>query len=373
MDSRERSLQQWVVKQLNISPENLRDDSDVVWSTVSGDASFRRYFRIQLPDVSAESNKSYIAVDAPADKEDSRPFVEIAKALSAVGVQVPRVIEADLTQGYMLLSDLGDTLMLGHIESQQKEGLPLDPLVDAAYLQALEELCRIQQCKTVPGWPLPKYSNDLLHTEMSLFSEWFLVRYLELSPSNKEKALLNHWFQDLASLAVNQPQTFVHRDYHSRNLMCLADGGIGVIDFQDAVKGPVTYDLVSILKDCYIKWPRATVVQWVSAYQQKAEAAEVFSAVESQEFLTWFDAMGLQRHIKVAGIFSRLNFRDGKAAYLSDIPRTMSYIMDAFDCMPAYGERWAGIRGYLAEAVVPALIEKNSLAAGWFMDSEVIK
>ena len=296
--AREEALQAW-------AGETLGAATGLV--PVSGDASFRRYFRVHA------GERSYIAVDAPPEHEDSRPFVAVAARLHAAGLHVPEVLAADLERGFLLLSDLGDTLYLDRLDAHSA-----DHLYDAA----LEALLRIQ---AAPAEGLPAYDAALLGREMELFREWYLGRHLGWQPGAGEEQALGACFDLLAAQALEQPRVFVHRDYHSRNLM-VAEPNPGIIDFQDAVHGPITYDLVSLLRDCYIAWPEDRVAAWVADYQVRAERAGLLEPVSPATFRRWVDWMGLQRHLKATGIFARLNHRDGKPGYLQDIPRTLGYM-----------------------------------------------
>ena len=255
-------------------------------------------------------------MDAPPEKEDCQPFVDIAKVLGQAGLNTPRIIAQDLEQGFLLLSDLGSRLFLGELN---------DDSVELLYGDALNSL---QQLQKIPhnSLPLPNYSADLLQQEMMLFHDWFLKQHLAIELSKEERAVLFDAFETLTESALEQPQVWVHRDYHSRNLMVLDKESPGILDFQDAVIGPVTYDLVSLLRDCYIAWPRERVEAWVTTYYQSCDTD--LGGVSGTQFLRWFDLMGVQRHLKAIGIFARLNIRDGKSGYLGDIPRTLAYVRE---------------------------------------------
>ncbi|MGY8870311.1 MAG: aminoglycoside phosphotransferase family protein [Pseudomonadales bacterium] len=277
---------------------------------VSGDASFRRYFRVN------SKGNSWIAVDAPPEHENSKVFVEIAEAWSKQGVHVPKVISVDLKQGFMLLSDFGDRLYLPALVEGDAEQL---------YQCAINELFKIQQCEKDS---LPRYDSAMLQREMSLFSEWFLEDLLKIDLKPLDKDGISRVFESLERSALEQPLVCVHRDFHSRNLMITSEEAPGVIDFQDAVKGPITYDLVSLFRDCYISWPDAEVYTWVEQFRIGLIEKELLSDdVTSASFERWFDLMGMQRHLKAIGIFARLSIRDNKHGYLQDIPRTLKYIV----------------------------------------------
>lgn len=277
----------------------------------SSDASFRRYFRIQVNDA------SYVVMDAPPQREDCRSFLSIAGLLAEVGVHVPSVLSAEVTQGFVLLEDLGSVHYLDVLDSTNAERL---------YGDALAALATFQAC--APTGTVPHYSDHLLRAEMELFVDWFLRRHLLIEPSAHEQNQLRELFDVLCRAALEQPQVFVHRDYHSRNLMLQQRHNPGVLDFQDAVRGPVTYDVVSLLRDVYICWPRDKVENWLAGYHDLALQHGVLEDEDLATFRRWFDLMGVQRHLKVAGIFSRLQYRDGKSRYLQDIALTLKYLWD---------------------------------------------
>ncbi len=340
MDVRQSSLQQWVNETLShMSLPAPKGSLEVV----SGDASFRRYFRQQV------AGGSYIAVDAPPSKEDNPKFVNIAKAWFAQGVAVPQVIHTDYEQGFMLLSDMGDQLLLPLLSTETADGL---------YEQAMDALIPIAQINTSEdSQALPLYDQVLLEQEMSLFRDWFLIEHLKLKLTSQDERILKETFELLRESALGQIQVPVHRDYHSRNLMILNDKSMGVIDFQDAVMGPITYDLVSLLRDCYIQWPVEKVEEWVAMYFAKAKKAGLIGAISSGQFLLWFDWMGMQRHIKVAGIFARLSIRDGKSAYLDDIPLTVNYLYQVSGQYGALQEFHEWLRNRLSPHLGFELIE----------------
>jgi aminoglycoside/choline kinase family phosphotransferase len=311
------------------------DMRDIELYPASGDASFRRYFRMELEDGSTR-----IAMDAPPAQEDCRPYVQIATALEALGMHVPHIYAQDLEQGFLLLSDLGSELYLDLLKADTAERL---------YGDALSALLIIQSGGPREG--LPPYDRKLLLQEMELFREWLVGRQLGLHLNPDEQRMLDTVFTFLADSALAQPQVCVHRDYHSRNLMRTPAPSPGILDFQDAVVGPVTYDLVSLLRDCYIRWPREQVQAWAMDYYLQALQSGVLEKEHEGEFLRWFDLMGVQRHLKAAGIFARLNQRDGKPGYLKDIPRTLGYIVEL---TPDYPEL-AGLGALIEQRVLPAL------------------
>lgn len=298
-DLRLELIRQWL--------ETDCDLSDFVIEVASADASFRRYFRVRLNDNPVQS---YIVMDAPPDKEDCAPFIKIAQLLEGAGVHAPHIYQYDAAQGFMLLSDLGNCAYLDQLNQHT---------ADTLYADAITAIINMQQINA----ELPAYNESLLRTEMSLFGDWYLARHLQLELTSEQQRVLDNVINLLVDNALQQQQGFVHRDYHSRNLMQLDENNPGVIDFQDAVLGPVSYDLVSLIKDCYIAWPRQKQLQWIEQY-----LAQSGLQTDTATFIKQLDLMGLQRHIKVCGIFARLNYRDGKPGYLADIPRTLAYVFD---------------------------------------------
>ncbi|MES9904139.1 MAG: phosphotransferase [Sedimenticola sp.] len=308
---------------------------DFTIKAASGDASFRRYFRVTRGDGS-----TLIAMDAPPEREDCRPFVAVADTLFGLGLHVPEITAADLQQGFLLLEDLGSTHYLDALDSDNANRL---------YADALGALAVIQACAPQQG--LPPYDEALLQQEMALFPEWLLQRQLGIVLDEGEQEQLQQIFHLLADSALAQPRVFVHRDYHSRNLLLTSSPNPGIIDFQDAVAGPVTYDLVSLLRDCYIRWPAAKVREWAMGYFELALQSGILRDQHEAEFLGWFDLMGVQRHLKAAGIFARLNIRDSKPGYLADIPRTLGYIVEVAADYPEL----SFLGSLIAERVLPEL------------------
>ena len=304
--ARAEALRMWALRHLpGVDPATQL-------ARVSDDASFRRYFRL------AVAAGSVVLVDAPPELEDSQPFVAVGKTLLDAGLRAPQQLHVDLDQGFMMLEDFGNTLLLDQASARDAQL----PAVYARATQGLVDLAGID----VAGLPL--YDEDLLRREMGLFQEWLCERQLGLRLDAAEQDLLEGVMAFLTEAALAQPAIFVHRDYHSRNLMVVDDGPLGLIDFQDAVCGPVTYDLVSLLKDCYIRLPREFVESAAAGFRGALKGS-LPGLPDDETFLNWMDLMGLQRHIKCAGIFSRLNLRDGKPAYLGDIPLVFSYIREA--------------------------------------------
>lgn len=281
--------------------------------SASSDASFRHYYRLYSED------DTYILMDAPPDKENSEPFVAVANAMLELGLNVPEIFAMDLDRGFLLLSDLGSTQYLAALTPER---------VDRLYGDALGALNQLQVCSLDHPLNLPPYDADLLQREMDLFPAWYLEKHLALVLSPAQKEVLQAAFDVLATSALQQPAVWVHRDYHSRNLMVDVRHNPGVLDFQDAVKGPITYDLVSLLKDCYIQWSEQQIQDWALGFYDLAIQSGTLKGeeVSKDQFLRWFDWMGVQRHLKAIGIFARLFHRDGKEGYLKDIPRTLSYI-----------------------------------------------
>jgi len=307
-DRRLEQLQQWL--------QQSRPDLTGTLTPASSDASFRRYFRLQT------DSGSFIVMDAPPEKENSQPFVEIATLLESEGLPVPHIFAHDLQQGFMLLSDLGNEAYLDKLNEESVKRL---------YGDAMEALQVMQIC--TPHEQLPVYDAELLQREMQLFNDWFLEKELNITLDQASQTQLQDSFSQLSKAALQQPRCFVHRDFHSRNLMFSLQHNPGIIDFQDAVSGPVTYDLVSLLKDCYIRWPRNQVIEWVKNFQKQWFHSSGIE-VPREQYLRWFDLMGMQRHLKAIGIFARLNHRDGKPGYLKDIPRTFGYILEVCEIYP---------------------------------------
>jgi len=274
----------------------------------SADASFRRYFRV----TDKNTRQTFIVMDAPPDKEDCEPFIHITELLRSVDVNAPDIITMDHERGFLLLDDLGDRQYLDHLDESSSDDLYNDALKALINMQCIQD-------------HLPPYDKQRLNDEMGLFEPWYLNRHLDINLDDQQSTALNSIFDLLTESALQQPQAFVHRDYHSRNLMLVENNNPGVIDYQDAVIGPVTYDLVSLFKDCYIEWPRHRIEQWLDKYLQ---LTTIDIPVDRNQFIRWFDLMGVQRHLKVLGIFARLNYRDGKSQYLDDLPLTLKYVVD---------------------------------------------
>jgi len=293
----------------------------------SADASFRRYFRLTF----ADGSPSCIVMDAPPEQEDVRPWLHVAELFRAAGAHVPEVLAQDLDQGFLLLSDLGSTTYLNALQPPAGQAPDLHRAAHL-YADALGALAAIQ-CASRPG-VLPEYDRALLLRELQLFPEWYIARHKGVTLTDKESATLDAAFEKILAVNLAEPQVFVHRDYHSRNLMLLEpSAGLGanpgIIDFQDAVYGPISYDLVSLFKDAYIRWDEDFILDMLIRYWETARKLGLPVRAEFADFHRDFEWMGVQRHIKVLGIFARLCHRDGKDGYLADMPLVMDYLRRA--------------------------------------------
>ena len=308
-DPRFLALQHWLT--------GLTDQSADITTlrAASSDASFRRYFRVDCA-----AGTTAIVMDAPPPHEDVRPFVQVAQLFAGCGVSVPQVLAQDVTNGFLLLSDLGSTTYLHQLNPDSANTL---------YLDAINALVQIQQHSR--PHVLPDYDRTLLERELQLFPDWYIARHLGVALSQAQRAALDGVFAALLANNLAQPQVYVHRDYHARNLMVLpsasdgAPGNPGILDFQDAVYGPITYDLVSLLRDAYIEWDEERVLDWTIRYWERARRAGLPVNPDIDAFYRDFEFMGLQRHLKILGIFARLYHRDGKDAYLKDLPLVLQY------------------------------------------------
>lgn len=302
----------------------------------SSDASFRRYFRVYL------AQESRIVMDAPPPQENVRPFVNVAGLMREAGLQTPGIHAVDAERGFLLLDDLGNRSYLDVLTTET---------ADRLYADAIEALVRLQQGVSIESAGLPHYDFQLLTRELGIFREWLLENALSLTLSPDEERMLAATWEILVESALEQPKVCVHRDYHCRNLMVTDQQNPGVLDFQDAVVGPITYDLVSLLRDCYIAWPDDQVQMWVEKFRQTVQRAGRDDVSDASQFRRWFDLMGMQRHLKAAGIFVRLKLRDGKTGYLKDIPRTLGYVAEA-------GKRYPELRefaDFVERRVMPEL------------------
>jgi aminoglycoside/choline kinase family phosphotransferase len=326
MPERRILLEQWLNEKLGIDEYRL--------SPASVDASFRRYWRVH------QSERTYVAMDAPPGLEDIERFVHIAKRWRSLGLNTPQIYAQERNLGFVLLDDLGTRVYLDELN---------DDSADRLYGDAFGSLVVIQACADVEG--LPEYDEVFVRRELELFRDWLLNRHLGLRLSARENRTLDGAFDLLVSNALEQPRVCVHRDFHSRNLMVTSPPSPGILDFQDAVHGPVTYDLVSLLRDCYIAWPTERVDQWAWGYFQLAVQSGILRPEHEKLFLAWFDLMGVQRHLKASGIFARLAIRDGKTGYLTDIPRTLSYVTEIASSYPILHPFAELVRGKVLPAV----------------------
>lgn len=297
---RRQQLQRWIEAQLNAPSLALEP--------ASMDASFRRYFRVRT------TGPSLIAMDAPPEHEDCRPFVRIAGLMAEAGVHVPRVIAQDFEHGFLLLSDLGTTSYLQALN---------DDSADRLFHDAVEALLR-WQLASKPG-VLPPYDEALLARELRLFPDWYLQRHLGLALTAAQQQALDTVFALILKSNLAQPCVYAHRDFMPRNLM-VCEPNPGVLDFQDAVYGPITYDVASLFRDAFVSWDDERVLDWAVRYWEKAKRAALPVAADFGGFYRDFEWMGLQRHLKVLGIFARLHYRDGKRGYLEDTPRFVGYV-----------------------------------------------
>ena len=290
---------QWPGRQFSLAP-------------ASADASFRRYFRATLDDGSTR-----IVMDAPPANEDCRPWLHVQSLFHEAGTHVPEVIATDLERGFLLLSDLGNTTYLTALDEEDAPAL---------YADAISSLVQIQSASR-PG-VLPDYDRVLLKRELDLFPDWFLARHHQFMLSDAERANLERIFDAILAVNLAEPKVFVHRDFHSRNLMVTAPNP-GIIDFQDAVYGPISYDMVSLLKDAYIEWDEEVALDWLVRYWEQARKAGLPISADFAEFHRDYEWMGVQRHVKILGIFARLFHRDGKDGYLKDMPLVARYLRKA--------------------------------------------
>ncbi len=303
-DTRLDALSAWLYRDLKLDVKDIRP--------ASSDASFRRYFRAKV------GEDSFIVMDAPPAHEDVLPFIKVSRLLRSAGVLAPKIHAQNIDKGFLLLCDFGNHPYLDSLNGEN---------VDQLYGDAMESLIRMKRGVNVQTCELPPYNETRLRSEINLFGEWFLGRLLGRETTPNEQSVLEKTWRLLVESALQQPIVCVHRDYHSRNLMITGADNPGVLDFQDAVIGPITYDLVSLLRDCYITWPKERVENWVRQYHRRLLDEGLVIETNAERFMRWFDLMGLQRHIKVLGVFSRLNLRDGKTGYLQDIPRTLNYVV----------------------------------------------
>ncbi|RUO20394.1 serine/threonine protein kinase [Aliidiomarina iranensis] len=352
-------LADWAAKQLSLHLKQDLAAAQLNINILAGDASFRRYFRITFASPVQLNAQSFVLVDAPPP-ESLEPFVSIALAYQDAHVRVPNVLSQDADIGVMLLEDFGDELFYQRVTKSEYP--------QVYYQQALQQLPALMRITEHRSGVLPEYDQALLQRENALFSDWLVGTHLGLTLSLDEQKIWQQFSNRLIANALQQPQVGVHRDYHSRNLMFLGNGhqvrlnqsqalqhALGIIDFQDAVRGPITYDLVSLLRDCYIVWPD-TMVQELSTfgYELLQQEGLLAASVSVEEWQQWFDLMGLQRHTKASGIFARLYHRDGKAGYLHDIPATVEYLLKVAQKYPEFRDYC----DWLQERIIPALAAK---------------
>jgi len=303
--SRVQALNQWLNQQFSYEYIQL--------TPLSGDAGFRCYYRFLI------NGASFIAVDAPSDKSNNNAFVFMQKCLRKQNILVPNIVAVDLSLGFFCLADFGEVLLADILSAEN---------MVMTYKKAIEILPRIQSGLPENTTELPRYDKAFVELELSIFHEWLLAEHLSLMLTDDEQKQLTHCFSILTENVMSQPQVLIHRDYHSRNIMVLTSNELGVIDFQDAVIGPITYDIVSLLRDCYLKWPDEQVTLLLDHYIDTVAKQHSLTHVTRDQWQRWFDLTGIQRHIKACGIFARLHHRDNKSGYLDDIPLTLNYIID---------------------------------------------
>lgn len=308
MDPREQARSQWL--------KSVFSHDDFTLIPLRGDASFRKYFRVTV------GHEKFIVMDAPPDKEPLKPFLSVQSILADAHVCVPACVAKNIEQGFLLLTDFGDELLLYSLTPENTQ---------TSYEKAIDIIVQFQQIPHAKIAKLPLFNTAHIHHELSLFQDWFLKKLLALPLTPHENSLLQQTFSFLAEPMLTAPQVLIHRDYHSRNIMRLDTDVLGVIDFQDAMIGPLPYDLVSLLKDCYIKWPQERLTQWIKYYFTQSTLT---SGQDDATFVESFELCGLQRHLKVLGIFSRLALRDKKPQFLNDLPLTLDYVLDALSRQP---------------------------------------
>ncbi len=331
MSERIERLTQWLQQHFELQTIHL--------IPIVNDASFRRYFRIEVAET------TYIVADVPAHHgENCQPFIDVATRLGRAQLNAPNVIAIEQEQGFLILTDLGNHLYLKALQDKTQ--------ADSLYSDAIQALIVMQSQIDPIG--LPHYDHQLLLNEMHLFTHWLLERHLNVPVHPAAQEDLDRCFNLLIESALSQPQVFVHRDYHSRNLMVTPTQNPGILDFQDAVKGAITYDLVSLLRDCYINWQPEQIATWLHQYYQQAMATGLLKDVTEAQLTRWFDWMGIQRHLKASGIFARLYRRDNKDGYLKDIPRTLNYIVEVTEKYPELDT----LHQVVSKHVIPVFMQK---------------
>ena len=327
----------WLKDQLNEKFNLSIDENNII--PLAQDASFRQYFRILTPE------KNFLLMDAPPNLENCKPFISIAQTYLKTGIRTPEIFSYDLEMGYVLLEDFGNKVLQHSLNAENAENL---------YFSSLKILPKIQSCQLINESYLPHFGKEKMLEELYFFKEWCLIKFVELDLSFQEEVFLNQFFDQLISFCMTQPQVGVHRDYHSRNLMILNDQTIGVLDFQDAVIGPLTYDLVSLLRDCYIAWPQKDVKKWLKNYYEFTSP----HPYSFEQFQQWFDWQGIQRHLKAIFIFCRKYVRDHSTNYLSDIPRAINYVTQISSEYP----QLTAFKEFIENRLLSILLEKiNSL------------
>ena len=312
MDKRLASLSNWLSDDLKLSI--------ITFEPASADASFRRYFRVTIDQATSNQQlklpTTFIVMDSPPEHEDNALFIACTKVLTACNLNVPIIYEKNLKLGFLIISDLGTDVFQQALTASSANNL---------YSDAMNALLNMQsKAKTLS---IPNYSSEKLSTEIQLFDDWYIQHYHQSELSIDEHKSLKQVSKLLIDSALEQPQVLVHRDFHCRNLLVTEKNNPGIIDYQDMVVGPITYDLVSLFKDCYIEWPHSQVEQWITDFQEQSIKLGIHQIQNQSQWLQWFDWMGVQRHLKVLGIFSRLYFRDGKNQYLQDMPLTYHYLI----------------------------------------------
>jgi aminoglycoside/choline kinase family phosphotransferase len=343
-------LQQWLAAQFSLSV------CEFILEPLTGDAGFRQYYRFFV------NEKSYIAVDAPNDKSNNLAFIEIQQAFSKQSITVPELVAVDQANGFFCLSDFGDVLLA--------DVLTPDNMSDY-YQKAIDVLPIIAIANMKSSFRFPIYDRDFISNELAIFTDWLIAEHLQLSLTVDEEKHLGLCFEQLIDSALQQPQVVMHRDYHSRNIMLLDNSNqnlnhenftLGIIDFQDAVIGPITYDIVSLLRDCYVRWPDALIKPLFKKFYRKIckDMPNLVGQVDVEnesKWQRWFDFMGLQRHIKASGIFARLHHRDKKSSYLKDIPLTLTYIQDISALYPEL----TFLHSFINSKVLPALLKREKV------------
>lgn len=335
MNHRLNALKHWTQHTLN--------QTECVIEPLITEASKRQFYRVRIAD------QTWVAMDSPPKEEPLEPFLAVAKVMHQGGLHAPEILATEFEQGFVLMSDLGDTMY-----SQMLN----DASMSRLYQEAIDALIQLHQLPPPKEqYRLPKFDADFIKQELGYFHQWFLTVHLGLSLNQETERMLASTYETMIAVAKEQPQVFVHRDFHSRNLI-IHTPTPGIVDVQDAVVGPLVYDLVSLLKDCYIKWPTERITPLVHYFQMQAENSQLLRPMPLKDFLTWFDWIGMQRHLKVLGIFSRLHHRDKKSHYLNHLPRIVEYVIEASARYPASHH----LHQFFVSVVQPAL-QKQGIQA----------